>query len=216
MEFISDILGFRIGSQNNTENENSKTDGGKVNENLDDDTLGVLSDIAKIARAKLSWFMFKARHFQRRTQSQPGRHERRRRMYDTVPSGSCVSDNKTRTYGVSSQLSENVTLDNTPRFNSRLHGTNADLPDDAMTNTSAYLRESSIFHDIIVATNGLQKRLDKSRRDGNLRAHCNRCVTDVESRVATELAARRQEIAGMTSSQRVTYFRKKYGLENGN
>ena len=207
MEFISELLGFSNGSQNNARNENDRPDDGNGNDNLDDDVLGVLADITKTARAKLSWFMFKARQFQRRTQWQSNRHEDRRRMYEVFPAGSGVSDNKTRTYGVSSKLSENVTLDNTPRFNSILHGTSADMPDDAMTNASAYLRESSIIHD------GMPERLNKSRRDGNLRAHCDRCVTDVESRVATELAVRRQEIAGMTSSQRVTYFRKKYGLE---
>ena len=76
-----------------------------------------------------------------------------------------------------------------------------------MTNSSAKSRESSPNCIGKIANNDLPSQ-------SYVKTHLNPRTTrnDVTDRVATKLAARRKEIAGMTSSQRIVHFRNKYSI----
>ena len=209
MNFIAEI--FSLGSSSN------KGTGEDIDNPDDDFFFDIFDDITKTARTKLSWCMFKVRQYQRRRYSQPHLNERRK-MYDPAFSNTCSytctiasNGNNTRSNGIPKSLSDNVILENKATFASRLYGTNDDLSDDVVTKSSVNLRGSSADYIWKNAINDMPRSVSHK---SPIKTHPNLQVprNDVTDRVATKLAARRKDIAGMTSSQRVAYFRNKYSI----
>ena len=216
MQFISDVFGIscNFGKNLSHSNEDSRRD--TNNDDADDDYFfDIFDTITKTVRTKLSWWMFKVTQYQRRRQSETYLHERRRNMYD------CASYN---TYIYANAYGNNITnnrdeksasgitnLRNKLNPESGQHGRSTGFSGSYVTITSANFRGSCGLRDNRkYVANDLPKGC--SRGSDNM-THLERVTkNDVEEMVATKLAARRKEIAGMTSSQRIAHFRKKYGL----
>ena len=151
--------------------------------------------------------------YQRRRQSETYLHERRRNMYDSASyntyryaNGNNITNNRDE-----KSASGITNLRTKLNLESGQHGRSAGISGSYVTTTSANFRGSCRLRDNRkYVANDLPKGC--SRGSDNM-THLERVTkNDVEEMVATKLAARRKEIAGMTSSQRIAHFRKKYGL----
>ena len=259
MKFLSEIFGF--------ESESCKATVDEDDAQPDDTFADVVHDISKTVRRKLSWCMFQAKKYRRRSGSQ-SRIDERRRMYErrhtiignelettnnVVPkshSENAISDcdanyasgqRRTRAASISSGLggiksklfSRRISSDsigkideesstgneNSKRFSRQMSsdgiGMAAGISNTMDTKSKAYSRQISA--DNIGKINEVPKSgIPKSQSDGAIWTHLIPRVSknEVQDRVATKLAARRQEICGMSSAQRVAYFRNKYGLQD--
>ena len=202
---ISEIFDVRSNSTKVTKKESDDAD--------NDFFFDIFDDITKRARLKLAWWMFKARQYQRRRQMDSNIHERRK-LYEHASSHSCKNANKDFMFnnatrnGVTKRVSDNSNQQNNSHIASR-HRRN--VLDNVVTTSNDNSLGASVFDNGNIGANNLPIRCQ--RQGANTILPRQRVSTkDVKERVAVQLAARRKEIAGMTSSQRTAYFRKKYGL----
>ena len=192
------------------------TDITKDESNDGDIFFDIFDDITKKARLKLAWWMFKARQYQRRRQMEIKLHERRK-MYEHSSSNSCSNAhndymfNTATRNGVTKRISEYFAQQSKPHISSKLYGQNVGVVDNVVTTSCANSLGSAVSDNGKIVANNLPRRCQ--RQGANTILHSQRVSTnDVKARVAVQLAARRKEIAGMTSAQRVAHFRNKYGL----
>ena len=186
MGIFSDIFGFESSSNRGTGDEESE-----------DASSDIFADIANSVQRKLSWCMFKAREFQRRAQTQPQVHERR------------------KMHGRQNYFSDNTILENETNLTSKQHDTRVSKLDRMETKSNAFWSQTS--------ADSIGKTKDLSTRRGIPKYQTDSAISttlvqremriDLENTMTTKLAARRRELRGMTSSQRVAHFRQKYGLK---
>ena len=229
--FLSGMFGFKSNS-----NESEAED---VDDQADDLFSNIVDDITKTFRRTLSWCKFKVGQFQRHAQSQTRLNERREmyeRKYNIARNENIIINERRKVYerrhsiacdesiltsnGLTKSLSGNVLLKDTAEYTSRLNETRISISDRVKPKSKALSRQFSADDVWKIATNDLSKSdITKSRSDSAISTHLIPRVTknEVEDRVSKELAARRKEMCGMTSFQRVAFFRDKYGLcENKN
>ena len=205
MKFLSEIFGF--------ESDTKKVAEEDVDDSAEYLFSDIVDDISKTFRRKLSWCKFKAGQFQRHAQSQSRVYERRKmyeRRHTIVGNENIITSND-----IPKSLSGNVILEDKADHTSRLYETRHSISDSMDTKSKSFSRKISADSIRKIATNDLPKSgIPKSRSDSAIWTHLIPRVTknEVEDRVATKLAARRKELCGMTSSQRVSFFRNKYGL----
>ena len=195
----------------------------------------IVDDITKTFRRTLSWCKFKVRQFQRHAQSQTRLNERREmyeRKYSIARNENIIINERGKMYerghsiafdesiitnnGLTKSLSGNVILEDTVEFTSRLNEKRSSITDRVNPKSKALSRQFSADDVWKIATNDLSKSdIPKSGTDNAISTHLIPRVTknEVEDRVSKELAARRKEMCGMTSFQRVAFFRDKYGLQ---
>ena len=203
MKFLSEIFGFESDSKKVAEED--------VDDSAEYLFSDIVDDISKTFRRKLSWCKFKAGQFQRHAQSQ-SRVNERRKMYERRHT---ISGNENIITSIPKSLSGNVILEDKADHTSRLYETRTSISDRVDTRSQSFSRQISADSIRKIASNDLPKSgIPKSRSDSAIWTHLIPRVTknEVEDRVATKLAARRKEVCGMTSSQRVAFFRNKYGL----
>ena len=212
MKFISEISEMFVVRSNSTEVTKAESD------DADNDFFfDIFDDITKRARLKLAWWMFKARQYQRRREMETNLHERRK-MYEHSSSNSCSNANNdymlntAKRNGVAKRISECFTQQTTQHIiSSKLYGKNFGKLDNVATLSSDNSLGSAVSDNGNIGANNLSRRCQ--RQGANTILHRQRVSTnDVKERVAVQLAARRKEIAGMTSAQRIAHFRNKYGL----
>ena len=217
MKFISEISEmFAVRSNSSEVTKDESNDGDN------DFFFDIFDDITKKARLKFAWWMFKARQYQRRRRMETKLHERRK-MYEHSSSNSCSNANHanmlntatrngvTKRVGVAKRVPANVTQPTNSQRTSKLYGQNVGVPDNVVITSSANSLGSAVSDNGKIDANNLPRRCQ--RQGANRILPRQRVSTnDVKERVAVQLAARREEIAGMTSAQRIAHFRNKYGL----
>ena len=206
MKFLSEVFGF--------ESDTKKVAEEDVDDSAEYLFSDIVDDISKTFRRKLSWCKFKAGQFQRHAQSQSRVYERRK-MYErrhTIAG----NENIITSNDIPKSLSGNAILEDKADHTSRLCEARTSISSDRVdTSSNSFSRQISADSIRKIASNDLPKSgIPKSRSDSAIWTHLIPRVTknEVEDRVATKLAARRNEFCGMTSSQRVAFFRNKYGL----
>ena len=199
---ISEIFDVRSNSPDVTKEESDDAD--------NDFFFDIFDDITKKARLKLAWWTFKARQYQRRRQMETNLHERRK-MYEIASSNSCSYANKNYMPNTATRNEDAKRVPASVTQASKLYGKNFGKLDIVVTLSSDNSLGSAVSDNGNIGANDLPRRCQ--RQGANTILPRQRVSTnDVKERVAVQLAARRKEIAGMTSSQRTAHFRKKYCL----